>query len=120
MPVTESLMTRGRQRYNVYCAPCHGLAAQGDGLVSLRAIELQEPTWVPPTNLTNEVVSAQPVGKLFETISHGRRKMAGYAAQIEPQDRWAIVLYLRALQRSENSTLEDVPADKAAILEAQR
>lgn len=114
--VTEVRMQRGQARYNIYCAPCHGLVGQGDGLISLRAIGLQEPTWVPPTNLTNEIVAAQPVGKLFDTISNGRRKMAGYAAQIEPDDRWSIVLYVRALQRSQRATLKEVPKDEATIL----
>ena len=91
-----------------------------DTAAALRAMELQEPTWVPPTNLTNQVVSAQPVGKLYETITHGRRKMAGYEAQIDPEDRWAIVLYLRALQRSSRATLDDVPPREAEILESQR
>ena len=77
---------------------------------------LQEPTWLPPTNLTNDVVTAQPVGKIFDTITNGRRKMAGYAAQIEPDDRWSIVLYLRALQRSQRASLKEVPPDEATIL----
>lgn len=114
--VTETRMLRGQAQFNIYCAPCHGLVGQGDGLVALRAIALQEPTWLPPTNLTNDVVAAQPVGKLFDTISNGRRKMAGYAAQISPDDRWSIVLYLRALQRSQRATLKEVPKDEATIL----
>ncbi len=114
--VTEARMLRGQSRFNVYCAPCHGLVGQGDGLVSLRAISLQEPTWVPPTNLTNDVVTAQPVGKLYDTITNGRRKMAGYAAQIDPDDRWSIVLYVQALQRSQRASLKEVPKDEATIL----
>lgn len=118
--VTEARMRRGQAGFNIYCAPCHGLAGQGDGLVSLRAMSLQEPTWVPPTNLTNDVVTAQPVGKLFDTITHGRRKMAGYAAQIRVEDRWSIVLYVRALQRSQRATLSDVPEDEATILKNRK
>ncbi|HEY0980533.1 quinol:electron acceptor oxidoreductase subunit ActD [Schlesneria sp. T3-172] len=118
--VTEARMLRGQAKYNIYCAPCHGLVGQGDGLISLRAISLQEPTWVPPTNLTNDIVTAQPVGKLFDTISHGRRKMAGYAAQIEPEDRWSIVLYVQALQRSQRASLNDVPQDEATILQNRK
>ncbi|MFG0334312.1 MAG: quinol:electron acceptor oxidoreductase subunit ActD, partial [Maioricimonas sp. JB049] len=118
--VTESLMYRGQLQFNIYCAPCHGLAGQGDGLISLRAIELQQPTWVPPTNLTSPPVVAQPVGKLYDTIANGRRKMAGYAAQIQPEDRWAIVLYMRALQKSQRATLDEIPEDKAAVLKNQK
>ncbi|MFG0297099.1 MAG: quinol:electron acceptor oxidoreductase subunit ActD [Maioricimonas sp. JB045] len=118
--VTESLMQRGQLKFNIYCAPCHGLAGQGDGLVSLRAIELQQPTWVPPTNLTSPPVVAQPVGKIYDTITNGRRKMSGYAAQIPPEDRWAIVLYVRALQKSQHASLEEIPEDKAAVLKNQK
>ena len=118
--VTASRMLRGQTKFNIYCAPCHGLVGQGDGLISLRAISLQEPTWVPPTNLTNDVVTAQPVGKLYDTISNGRRKMAGYAAQIEPDDRWSIVLYIQALQRSQRASLKEVPQDEATILKNRK
>lgn len=118
--VTETRMVRGQAKFNTYCAPCHGLVGQGDGLIAIRALALQEPTWVPPTNITNEVVSAQPVGKLYDTIANGRRKMAGYAAQIEPDDRWSIVLYVRALQRSQRATLKEVPQDEATILNNQK
>lgn len=114
--VTQARMLRGQTKFNIYCAPCHGLVGQGNGLVAIRATELMEPTWLPPTNLTNDVVAAQPVGKIFDTITNGRRKMAGYAAQIEPDDRWSIVLYVRALQRSQRATLQEVPQDEAKIL----
>lgn len=118
--VTDQLMQRGRMQFNVYCAPCHGLSGQGDGLVSLKAIEREESTWVPPSNLTNDVIVKQPAGKIYETISLGRRKMSGYEQQIKVEDRWAIVLYLRALQRSQNATLEDVPSREAEILDTQK
>jgi len=109
LPVTTELMERGRQRYNIYCAVCHGLSGDGDGLVARRAIELQQSTWVPPTSLHSPPVREQPVGKLFNTVTHGIRKMPGYASQITTEDRWAIVMYVRALQRSRNATVEDVP-----------
>lgn len=111
LPASLQLIERGRERYNIYCAACHGRSGHGDGLVSLRALELQQGTWVPPTSLHADHVRAQPVGQLFHVISHGVRKMPGYAAQIEVADRWAIVMYLRALQRSQNARLSDVPAE---------
>jgi mono/diheme cytochrome c family protein len=104
-------MQRGRQRYEVYCAACHGLTGEGNGLTALRAMELQQPTWIPPTSLHVEPVVQQPVGQLFQTISYGVRKMPAYQYQIPPEDRWAIVLYVRALQRSQNATLSDVPQE---------
>lgn len=109
LDVTTELMERGRQRYNIYCAVCHGLSGDGDGLVARRAIELQQSTWVPPTSLHSPPVREQPVGKLFNTVTHGIRKMPGYASQISTHDRWAVVLYVRALQRSRNAAVSDVP-----------
>ena len=117
VPVTEELMKRGRQRFNVYCAPCHGLAGEGDGLVARRALELQQGTWVPPTSLHSEAVRPQPVGQLFNTISNGVRKMPAYGSQISVPDRWAIVLYVRALQRTQNAKPADVPAETLKALE---
>jgi len=109
--ITDEAMKRGQQRYNIYCAPCHGLAGEGDGLVARRAQELQQVTWLPPTSLQSEAVRAQPVGQLFHTITNGARKMPAYGPQISVQDRWAIVLYMRALQRTQNADPEDVPAE---------
>ncbi len=117
LPVTAEMMKRGRQRYNVYCAPCHGLAGEGDGLVARRAADLQQGTWVPPTSLQSEAVRGQPVGQLYNTISNGVRKMPAYGAQISVPDRWAIVLYLRALQRTQNAKPADVPPETLKALE---
>ena len=117
LPVTAELMKRGRQRFNVYCAPCHGLAGEGDGLVARRAAELQQGTWVPPTSLHSEAVRPQPVGQLFNTISNGVRKMPAYGSQISVPDRWAIVLYVRALQRTQNAKPADVPPETLKALE---
>ncbi len=116
LPVTTSLMERGRQRYNIFCATCHGRAGDGDGLVTLRALELEQGTWVKPAALHTEAVAKQRAGQLFNTITNGVRKMPGYASQIPQEDRWAIVLYLRALQRSRNATLKDVPAELRSTL----
>lgn len=111
LPVTPELAQRGRQKFNIYCAVCHGRAGYGDGLVSQRAQRLQQGTWLPPTSLHTDPVRQQPVGKLFDTITHGIRKMPGYGEQIAVPDRWAIVLYVKALQRSQDATIDDVPAD---------
>ncbi len=107
----DELMYRGRERFGIYCAPCHGLLGDGQGMTSLRALERQEPDWVLPTSVHSGNVRAQPVGQLFHTITNGLGKMPAYAAQIPVEDRWAIVLYLRALQRSQNASIEDVPPD---------
>ncbi len=110
--VTSQLMERGQERYGIYCAPCHGYEGDGNGLVSQRAMELTGNglgAWVKPVSYHTDPIRMQPVGKLFNTISNGQGKMPGYSSQIPAEDRWAIVLYLKALQKSRNATLDDVP-----------
>jgi mono/diheme cytochrome c family protein len=114
--VTMPLLERGRQRYEIYCSPCHGLAGYGDGMVAQRADQLQEGTWTPPTSFHTDLVRERPAGHLFNTISNGIRNMPSYGSQIPVDDRWAIVAYVRALQRSQNATIDDVPADLQAQL----
>ena len=109
--VTAQLMRRGRERYDVFCAPCHGLAGYGDGIVAKRADRLQEGTWTPPSSLHTELVRSRPDGQLYNTVANGVRNMPSYGAQIPVADRWAIVAYVRALQRSQNARIADVPAD---------
>lgn len=111
LPVTGRLMQRGQEQFGVYCATCHGLAGDGDGMTAQRAAKRIEPNWVPPTSLSDPRVRELPVGQLFHTITHGIRKMPAYGTQIAPADRWAIVLYVRALQRSQNASFRDVPED---------
>ncbi len=110
--INQETMDRGEQRFNIYCAACHGLTGDGNGLVTQRAMSLQQGTWTQPTSIHADAVAIQPVGRIFNTISNGIRKMPGYKEQITAEDRWAIVLYLKALQRSQKATAEDVPADK--------
>lgn len=111
-----AFLERGRERFGIYCSPCHGTAGRGDGLVSQRAVALAEGTWTPPSDLTGEVVAARADGEIFDFITHGVRKMPSYGKHLSPRDRWAVVLYLRALQRSVRGTLEDVPEDERAAL----
>ncbi len=101
VPLTPALVRRGQERFNIFCAPCHGLAGYGDGLVARRADQLQEGTWVPPTNLHTDQVKARPNGHLYNTIARGIRNMPSYGSQIAVDDRWAIVAYVRALQVSQ-------------------
>jgi mono/diheme cytochrome c family protein len=113
---TPQTMARGQERYGVYCAPCHGEAGEGNGMVSVRAEALAQGGWIPPTNVTQEHLRYQPVGELYNSITNGVRNMPAYGAQIGVQDRWAIVMYLRALQRSRAGTLQDVPENMRASL----
>jgi mono/diheme cytochrome c family protein len=109
--VNASLLHRGQERYGIYCSPCHGLSGYGDGIVGVRADRLQEGTWVPPANLHDDQVRQRPDGHLFNTITNGIRTMSAYGPIIPEHDRWAIVAYVRALQRSQHGTVDDVPAD---------
>jgi mono/diheme cytochrome c family protein len=109
--VTERLMQRGQERYDIFCAPCHGLAGYGDGPVAKRADALQEGTWTPPSSYHTDLVRGRPVGHLFNTITNGIRNMPAYASQIPVSDRWAIVLYVGALQRSQDAGVADVPPE---------
>jgi mono/diheme cytochrome c family protein len=110
-PLTSALLSRGQERFGIYCTTCHGLTGHGDGPTSLRADQLQEGTWTPPSDLTSETVRERADGHLFNTITNGIRTMPAYGPQIPPADRWAIVAYVRALQRAAHAELEDVPPD---------
>lgn len=112
LPVTMELMDRGEQRFNIYCSTCHGLGGDGDGLITQRAMDLGQGTWILPTSIHTEAVIDQPDGRIYNTITNGIRNMPGYKAQISTEDRWAIVLYLRALQRSRAATVDDVPPEE--------
>jgi mono/diheme cytochrome c family protein len=116
VPVTDALMRRGQERFNIYCSPCHGLAGAGDGIVAHRADALQEGTWTPPSSLHDPNVRARSDGHLFNTITNGIRNMPAYGPQIHEGDRWAIVAYIRALQRSQDATIDDVPTDMRPLL----
>jgi mono/diheme cytochrome c family protein len=113
MPLTMALAEHGQQRFNIYCAVCHGLLGDGgaSSVTSARAIRREDKGWVPPLSLHAPTVRGQAVGEIFNTITNGIRTMPGYASQIPEADRWAIILYVRALERSQNATVNDVPAD---------
>lgn len=110
--VTEQVMHRGQRQFGIYCSPCHGLSGYGDGIVSVRAEELQQGTWVPPASIHAAPYSERPVGHYFNTITNGIRNMPPYGAIIGVEDRWAIVAYLKALQLSQNASMDDVPASE--------
>jgi mono/diheme cytochrome c family protein len=98
----EQALTRGHERYDIYCAPCHGLAGDGAGLVSTRARQIGASALIAPT-LHDARIREMPDGQLFGTISNGIRNMPAYAHSIPIDDRWAIVTYVRALQISQAS-----------------
>lgn len=116
LPVDEALMKLGKRKFETNCAVCHGFAGNGDGLVSQRAFQLAQGYWVQPTSLHDDKVSSQPIGKIYYTISHGKGKMGSYGPVLTPKERWAVVLYVRALQRSRSAALADVPESMRAKL----
>jgi len=111
MPVTAEVMARGRERFNVFCSPCHGRTGQGNGMVVQRGFRA-------PASFHEERLRTAPVGYFFDVQTHGFGAMADYAAQVPVADRWAISAYIRALQLSQRATIDDVPADRRGELDA--
>ncbi|MBL9014648.1 MAG: DUF3341 domain-containing protein [Myxococcales bacterium] len=116
LEINDALVKRGQNRYNIYCSACHGFDGRGSGAVPLR-VAAGGGAWQARNLVEPGGASVMmPNGQLFNTISNGFNTMMGYANQIPHADRWAIVLYVRALQRSQNAALEDVPADHRGSL----
>ncbi|TWT53960.1 Cytochrome c [Rubripirellula amarantea] len=120
--VSKETLLRGQKYFGIYCSVCHGMNGGGNGLVNRRAQKILAATWVPPSSLHDPTLydDKYPDGKLFSTISNGIRKMPGYASQIKAEDRWAIVAYVRALQKSQNASFDLVPADKVEELKKKQ
>ena len=101
-PIDESLLARGRDRFDIYCSPCHGRLGDGNGMIHQRGF------WIPPTLHTDRLRNVPP-GYIFQVISNGYGAMPDYRDQVNAQDRWAIVAYIRALQLSRHATVNDIP-----------
>ena len=104
LPITRDLLDRGRQRYNIYCAPCHDLTGSGQGIVIKRG-------FLPPPTFHQPRLRELEDGHLYDVISNGIRNMPTYRHQISVTDRWAIIVYLRALQRSQDARVSDIPLE---------
>ncbi len=104
LPVTRDLLVQGQRKFDTYCAPCHDRTGSGRGIVPAKAV------WVPG-NLHDERIVNFVDGELYHVIANGRRSMPGYRYQITEEDRWAIVAYIRALQRAWRGTMDDVPPE---------
>ncbi len=103
-PVTKEVLERGRERFNIYCSPCHSLLGDGNGFIPSRGFARKPPTFHKPR------WQRAPLGEFYDVITNGSGIMPEYASQISPEDRWKIVAYIRALQLSQNATHADVPA----------
>jgi Cytochrome C oxidase, cbb3-type, subunit III len=102
-PVTMQVLERGQERFNVYCTPCHSRVGNGAGMIVERGYK-------PAANFHDPRHIDQPISHYFYVMTNGYGAMPDYKAQIQPQDRWAIAAYIRALQLSQNATANDVPA----------
>lgn len=112
-PVTISFLHRGRDRYDIFCSPCHSRTGDGDGMIHRRGF------WIPPSLHTDRLRTVPP-GYLFQVVNNGFGAMPGYKEQIvEVKDRWAIVAYIRALQLSRNGSVADVPESVSQELQRQ-
>jgi mono/diheme cytochrome c family protein len=103
-PATREVLERGRERYNIYCAPCHSRVGDGNGFIPSRGFARKPPSY------HIERLQKAPLGYFYDVMTNGFGIMSDYASQISPQDRWNIVAYIRALQLSQNATAADVPA----------
>ena len=107
--LTEALLQRGQEQFNIYCSPCHGLAGNGDGIVVQRGFP-------PPPSFHTDRLRQVPDGYLFQVITNGVGDMLSYAAPVEPADRWAIIAYIRTLQLSQHAPVEWLePAERQMV-----
>jgi mono/diheme cytochrome c family protein len=104
VPITRDLLARGRERFDIYCSPCHDRVGTGRGMIVRRG-------YSAPPSFHEERLRAAPVGHFLDVITRGWGAMPSYAAQVAPADRLAIAAYIRALQRSQHATLHDVPPE---------
>ncbi|MEE2960565.1 MAG: quinol:electron acceptor oxidoreductase subunit ActD [Myxococcota bacterium] len=110
--INQSLLANGQKQFNIHCSACHGETGDGNGMVNRRALSTGQSAWVPPTSLHQGYLRTQPHGQIFNTITNGIRNMMGYGHSVAVNDRWAIVAYIRALQRSQYAKVADLKKDK--------
>lgn len=101
-PVTPALLARGRERFGIYCTPCHGLAGDGDGMIVHRGFP------APPSYHEPRLLAA-PASHFYDVITHGYGEMFSYADRVDPHNRWAIIAYIRALQLQHHATVALAP-----------
>lgn len=111
-PIDETVLARGKQRYEIVCANCHGPDGYGQGIIVRRG-------FLQPPSYHDEAMRNAPVGHFFDVITNGYGAMYPYASILEVNDRWAIIAYIRALQRSQQASKADVPPAVLAELEKE-
>lgn len=108
-PVTQDIVDRGRQRFDVFCSPCHGYGGDGDGMIVQRGFR-------HPPSFHDDRLRTEPAGHYFDVITNGFGVMYPYGYRVPPRDRWAIIAYIRALQLSRQVQVADLPdADRAKL-----
>ena len=112
LDVTEALVKRGQERFNINCAVCHGKVGLGNGIVGQYGV-------AAIANLQDDRIRAMPDGQIFSTVTNGKNTMGAYGPQIAVDDRWAIVAYVRALQKSQSLKLADLPEAKQKELQSK-
>lgn len=104
LPLTAPFLSRGQDRYRIFCSPCHGISGDGHGITI-------KYNMVAMANFHDKRLIDMPDGQLYDTITHGKNLMGAYGSVIAAEDRWAIIGYIRALERSRLATLDDVPPE---------
>lgn len=105
VPTTRALLERGRERFDIFCAPCHGQVGDGEGIITTGGFG-----YTPAPTFHSDRLREMQEGYFYDVIANGIRTMPAYGHQVPPADRWAIVAYIRALQRSQYARPDDVPA----------
>ncbi|RMH19988.1 MAG: cytochrome c [Acidobacteria bacterium] len=111
LPLSRELLERGRQRYEIFCSVCHDSTGQGRGMIVRRGFK-------QPPAYTDDRLMAMPIGYFFDVITNGFGVMSSYASRIPVEDRWAIAAYVRVLQLSQKSRLDDLPPRTVAAFRA--
>lgn len=104
LPVTATLLRRGQERFTIYCSPCHGSQADGNGVTKKLGMAVV-------ANLHDKRIVEMADGEIFNTVTRGKNLMQSYASQVPVEDRWAIIAYVRALQLSRLGAVEELPAE---------
>ena len=108
-PLTLAVIQRGRQRFDIYCSPCHSIVGDGDGMIVRRGFP-------HPPDYAEKRLRNMPLQHFYDVITNGYGAMYPYATRVAPNDRWAIAAYIRALQLSQHDTVADLPADEKGKL----
>lgn len=111
MPLTRPLLERGRERFDIFCSPCHGRAGDGNGMIVQRGFK-------QPASFHEARLRDMPLGYFFDVMTNGFGEMSSYAPQVPVEDRWAIAAYVRALQSSRNQAVDSLPEADRQQLEA--